>query len=216
MFILHAIFICIPSITWRVGGKCGVVRDLPSLCFSILEAKDEWPQGKTRYWVFTHVDTGGTVVNQHRGKHKGPFRTRIFIRFVHYYATRASGPGGGLRHNIQRAYEVLRKRCRAPRAYGLSSKKGYSLYYATRKAIQKIPLCFPSEEHRDRSPSWRTSVCILTLFVIPTTRFSSSRSCEYVHALQRKYPLWYTTVSSKSNSGHREKGPQLVAKHPPK
>ena len=35
----------------------------------------------------------------------------------------APGPGGRLRHNLQRAYEALRKRCRAPSANGLSSTK---------------------------------------------------------------------------------------------
>ena len=36
----------------------------------------------------------------------------------------ASGPGGGLRHSIQRAYEeALKKRCRALLAHGLSSPK---------------------------------------------------------------------------------------------
>ena len=35
----------------------------------------------------------------------------------------ASGPGGRLRHNIQRAYEALGKRCRAPTAYGPCSTK---------------------------------------------------------------------------------------------
>ena len=41
----------------------------------------------------------------------------------------SAGPGGGLRHNIQRSYEVLRKRFRAPRAYLLSSTKAIlSLY----------------------------------------------------------------------------------------
>ena len=35
----------------------------------------------------------------------------------------ASGLGGGLRHNIQGAYEVLRRRCRAPSADGLCSPK---------------------------------------------------------------------------------------------
>ena len=33
------------------------------------------------------------------------------------------GPGGRLRHNIQRAYEAPGKRCRAPSANGLSSPK---------------------------------------------------------------------------------------------
>ena len=41
--------------------------------------------------------------------------------------TAASSPGGGLRHNIQRAYEVLRRRCRAPTAYGLCSPKAILL-----------------------------------------------------------------------------------------
>ena len=41
----------------------------------------------------------------------------------------ASSPGGGLRHNIQRAYEVLRRRCRAPTAYGLCSPKAILLFF---------------------------------------------------------------------------------------
>ena len=40
----------------------------------------------------------------------------------------ASGPGGKLRRNIQGAYEVLRKRCRAPHSIWTTLDKGYSLY----------------------------------------------------------------------------------------
>ena len=57
----------------------------------------------------------------------------------------ASGPGGRLRHDVQRAYEALGKRCRAPLACGLSSPKAILSQLASPSCTQSATHSPPQE-----------------------------------------------------------------------
>ena len=103
---------------------------------------------------------GGTSVLQARA-------CRLFAPHSAQKCLLVRWAGGRLRHNIQRTYEGLRKRCQAPFAYGLCSSKAI-LSHCWYAGTNRLPAELMQPACRARHPAWGI------IGIIPSTRQRST------------------------------------------